>query len=76
MPCCQNVTLKMHSVSCVHPSDYSYLGFTWNNLYYYDRCLAMGASSYCQIFERFSCVLQWMMDHKYHIIDDFLFVDP
>jgi len=69
-------------IICVHPSDYFYLGFTWNNLYYYDRCLPMGASSSCQIFERFSCALQWIMEHKYHaagmshIIDDFLFVGP
>ena len=66
----------------VHPSDYRYLGFTWNDFYYYDRCLPMGASSSCQIFERFSCALQWIMQHKYqaagmsHIIDDFLFVGP
>jgi hypothetical protein len=42
----------------------------------------MGASSSCQIFERFSSALQWIMEHKYgvvgmfHIIDDFLFVGP
>jgi hypothetical protein len=31
----------------IHPTDYHLLGFTWNNLYYYDRCLPMGASSSC-----------------------------
>jgi hypothetical protein len=42
----------------------------------------MGASSSCQIFEKFSCALQWIMVNKYkaggmsHIIDDFLFVGP
>jgi hypothetical protein len=51
------------------------LGFTWNKLYYYDRCLPMGASSSCQIFESF-------MENKYgaagmsRIIYDFLFVGP
>ena len=67
-------------IICVHPSDYPYLGFTWN-LYYFDRGLPMGASSSCQLFER-SCALQWIMEHKHHaagmshIIVDFLFVGP
>ena len=66
----------------IHPTDYHLLGFTWNNLYYYDRCLPMGASSSCQIFESFSSSLHWIMENKYcaagmsHIIDDFLFVGP
>jgi hypothetical protein len=69
-------------IVAIHPSDYHLLGFIWNNLYYYDRCLPMGASSSCQIFERFSCAFQWIMENKYHvagmshIIDDFLFVGP
>jgi hypothetical protein len=48
--------------------------------YYYDRCLPMGASTSCQIFESFSSSLHWIMENKYcaagmsHIIDDFLFV--
>ena len=48
----------------IHPSDHHLLGFTWNNFYYYDRCLPMGASSSCQIFESFSCALQWIMEFK------------
>ena len=42
----------------------------------------MGASSSCQIFESFSCALQWVMETKYHaagmshFIDDFIFVGP
>jgi hypothetical protein len=32
----------------IHPSDYYLLGFTWNNYFYFDRCLPMGASSSCQ----------------------------
>ena len=59
----------------VHPNDYHLLGFTWNNLFYYDRCLSMGASSSCT-------ALQWIMENRYgasgmsHILDDFLFVGP
>ena len=48
-------------ITCIHPSDYHLLGFTWNHYFYYDRCLPMGASSSCQIFEKFSCALQWIM---------------
>ena len=65
----------------IHPTDYDLLGFTWNNLYYYDRCLPMGASSSCQIFESFSSSLHWIMENKYcaagmsHIIDDFCLLD-
>ena len=42
----------------------------------------MGATSSCQILEKFSCALQWIMETKYqvagmsHILDDFLFVGP
>ena len=66
----------------VHPSDYHLLGFIWNTFCYYDKCLPMGASSSCQIFESFSCALQWVMETKYHaagmshFIDDFIFVGP
>ena len=33
----------------VNPDDYHLLGFTWENQYYYERCLPMGASSSCNI---------------------------
>ena len=42
----------------------------------------MGESSSCQIFESFSCALQWVMETKHHaagmshFIDDFIFVGP
>ena len=63
------------SIIPVHPNDYHLLGFTWNNLFYYDRCLSMGASSSCT-------ALQWIMENRYgasgmsHILDNFLFVGP
>lgn len=52
----------------------------WDNLYYYDKCLPMGASSSCQIFEKLSSSLQWIMLNKFfakgmsHMIDDFFFL--
>jgi hypothetical protein len=48
------------------------------NLYYYDKCLAMGCSSACQIFERFSTALEWIGKRHIperviiHILDHFL----
>lgn len=64
----------------IHPQDYPLLGFQWNGSFYYDRCLPMGASSSCQIFEAFSSALQWIMINKFnavslsHMLDDFFFI--
>ncbi|XP_061175932.1 uncharacterized protein LOC133184874 [Saccostrea echinata] len=66
----------------VNPSDYHLLGFSWKNKFYFDRCLPMGASSSCQIFEQLSVALQWIMQSRYmaggmsHILDDFFFIGP
>lgn len=64
----------------VHSDDHPLLGMKWNNLYYYDRCLPMGCSSSCAIFEAFSTALEWIAIHRLgassvlHILDDFLFI--
>lgn len=66
----------------IHPDDYKLLGFSWENSFYYDKCLPMGASSSCQIFEFLSCGLQWAMCEKFatagmsHMLDDFFFIGP
>ena len=66
----------------IHPTDYKLLGFTWEGRYYFDRCLPMGCSSSCQIFEAFSTALQWIAMEKFsispmsHILDDFMFFGP
>ena len=66
----------------VHPRDYHLLGFYWRGGYYYDRCLPMGCSSSCAIFEAFSTSLEWIFK-KFcpqvdilHVLDDFLIVGP
>ena len=65
----------------IHPSCYHLLGFKMNNMYFYDKCLPMGLSSSCQLFERLSTALEWYLKHKLHIshvihiLDDFLFID-
>ena len=62
--------------------DYHKLGFSFQNKFYFDCCLPMGASSSVRIFESFSKALQWILQNKFsveyvsHIIDDFIFVGP
>lgn len=63
----------------LHPSQYTLTGFHFEG-YYFDRCLPMGCSSSCKIFERFSSALKWILLEHYGIanvvkvLDDFLFV--
>lgn len=65
----------------IKPSDYHLLGFSWEEIYF-DKCLPMGASSSCQLFEKLSVALQWIMQTKYkgggmsHILDDFSLLGP
>ena len=64
----------------IHPDDHHLLGMKWHGQYYYDRCLPMGASSSCAIFEKFSTALQWITEklikdcYVVHVLDDFLFI--
>jgi hypothetical protein len=66
----------------VHPDNYNLLGFSFQNHYYYDRMLSMGSAQSCNIFEQFSDAIQWILKHKYGIVnvvkvlDDFLFIEP
>lgn len=62
----------------IHPKDYHLLGIFWKDMYFYDRCLPMGCSSSCKIFETFSTAVEWVARNKYfirhilHLLDDFL----
>lgn len=66
----------------VHPSDFELLGFRIGNDYYYDKTLSFGLSYSCNLFERFSTALQWILENKFsvahcvHVLDDFLFIGP
>ena len=66
----------------IHPNDYLLLGFQWENQFYFDKRLPMGASTSCQNFEEFSKALQWILKNKFsvdmvsHILDDFMFCGP
>ena len=65
---------------CIHPSDYHLLGLYWAGQFYYDRPLPFGCASSCQLFERFSTALQWVLNRHFlmqnvsHLLDDFFFV--
>ena len=41
----------------IHPDDYPLLGMCLDGKYYYDKCLPMGCSVSCKIFEAFSCAI-------------------
>lgn len=64
----------------IRPHDYPLLGLKWDDRYYFDRCLPMGCSSSCAIFERFSTALEWLAKNVLgasgviHVLDDFLFI--
>jgi len=65
----------------LHPSQYPLFGFQWEGQFFYDRCLPMGCSSSCQIFEKLSKALLWISEqqlgirHMVHVPDDFLILD-
>ena len=63
------------------PKQYHLLVYKWNNSFYHDKCLPMGASSSCKIFECFSSALEHIAKHNgietmLHYLDDFLIVNP
>lgn len=66
----------------IHPSDVHLVGFAWRGLFYLDKCLPMGCSISCALFERFSSALQYALLSKFsfsslsHILDDFIFISP
>ena len=63
----------------IHPSDFELLGIKLNDKFYFDKCLPMGCSISCALFEKFSCFLEWLVKEKaksesvLHYLDDFLF---
>jgi hypothetical protein len=64
------------------PSDFDQLGFRFERKYYFDKCLPMGASISCSIFENFSTALHWFTELQchnkniLHYLDDFLLGGP
>lgn len=61
----------------VHPSDFELLGFSIDGQFYFDKTLPFGLSYSCNLFEKFSSALQWILQNKFsvvhcvHMLDDF-----
>jgi hypothetical protein len=43
----------------VSPSDFDLVGIYFDGKFYIDKCLPMGCSLSCSLFEKFSSFLQW-----------------
>ena len=61
------------------PSEFDLTGFKFDNKYYFDKCLPMGASISCALFESFSTASHWFVqitsgnNSNLQYLDDFLF---
>lgn len=61
------------------PTEFDLTGFKFENNFYFDRCLPMGAAPSCALFESFACALHWFVEKKsnneniLHYLDDYLF---
>ena len=64
----------------VAPCNFPLLRMEWQGKFYFNKCLPMGCSSSCNIFESFSTALEWITKYRLHassaihILDDFLFI--
>ena len=63
----------------LHPSQYHLTGFQFQGKYYYNKCLPMGCSSSCRIFEEFSDAIKWILtnhnvENSVKVLDDFFFI--
>lgn len=64
----------------IHPDDFELLGLQIEGSFYFDKTLPFGLSYSCQVFEKFSSALQWILESKFkvshcvHVLDDFLFI--
>lgn len=66
----------------VHPDSFWLLGCQWQEQFYVDKCLPMGCSISCAMFEVFSSFLEWVvrevsgLESMIHYLDDFLCIGP
>ena len=64
------------------PDEYNLFDFMFDDKIYYDKVLPMGCSASCEIFEKFSKAIQWLLLNHFklsgltQILDDFNFVGP
>lgn len=48
----------------LHPDEFELFGFRFKNQFYFDKCLPMGCSASCALFEKFSSFLEWVFKAK------------
>lgn len=66
----------------IHPSCVHLFGFCFEEKFYIEKCLPMGCSYSCALFEQFSSTIQEVLLSQYrfhvmsHILDDFIFLSP
>lgn len=48
----------------IYPVDFALLGFSVDGLYYIDKCLLMGCSISCKIWQTFATFLHWLTQFK------------
>lgn len=66
----------------IHPNSVHLFGFSFKEEFYMDKCLPMGCSLSCVLFECFSSSLQDVLLRSFsfhcvsHILDDFIFIAP
>lgn len=64
----------------VNPADFDLLGIQFNGKFYIDKCLPMGCSVSCNLFEKFSTFVEWVVKLRSglqsmdHYLDDFIFM--
>jgi hypothetical protein len=47
----------------INPSDFDLMGIIFCDMHYVDKCLPLGCASSCQLFERFSSFLHWLVQY-------------
>lgn len=66
----------------INPADFDLLGFKLGEQYFVDKCLPMGCAISCALFEKFSSILEWLVQERIqsdrefgldHYLDDFFF---
>nr|XP_034972425.1 uncharacterized protein LOC118085646 [Zootoca vivipara] len=66
----------------VHPHDFRFLGFKFQDNWYFDKAMPMGCSIACAAFETFSTFVEWAMKQRSgshyisHYLDDYFLVRP
>ena len=77
------LTLNMHTkIVPISPSSCHLLGFRLGDKYYFDKTLPMELSYSCNLFEKFSNAVHWIVENKLgiqgcaHVLDDFFFISP